>query len=147
MKNNWKNIKHSLRNQIFQEHINSSRTGIILPKQLQIEFLKYYSKYCLFLKIATKLQIESLQFHDLLLLRKFDACFNPPNLCKPLLEYFIPEGQVWVKNTYFLTGSGYLHILFISKSNNKNCCSQKWAFFWAHFLSKIWKNPSKSASN
>ena len=63
-----------------QEHINSIITGIILPKQLQIQFLKFCSKDWLFVKISTKLQIESLQFHDLMLLRKFDVCFGPPNL-------------------------------------------------------------------
>ena len=77
-----KNIKYSLRNLIFQEHINSITTGIILPKQLQIHFFKFYSKDWLFIKISTNLHIESLQFHDLTLLRKFDACFNPPNLCR-----------------------------------------------------------------
>ena len=43
-------------------------------------FFKFCSKDWLFLKISTKLQIESLQFHDLMLLRKFDVCFGPPNL-------------------------------------------------------------------
>ena len=76
-------------NQIFQGHISSIITGIILPKQLQIQFFKFYSKDWLFLKISTKLQIESLQFLDLMLLRKFDACFDPPNLCRFLSEYFI----------------------------------------------------------
>ena len=40
-------------------------------------FFKFYSKDWVFLKISTKLQIESFQFHDLMLLRKFDACFDP----------------------------------------------------------------------
>ena len=92
-KSNWKNIKHSLRNQIFQEHKNSITTGIILLKQLQIQFFILYSKGCLFLKISTKLQIESLQFHDLMLLRKFDARFDPPNLCRFLSKYFIPVSK------------------------------------------------------
>ena len=50
-----KNIKYSLKNLIFQEHINSIITGIILLKQLQIKFLKFYSKDWLFLKLSTKL--------------------------------------------------------------------------------------------
>ena len=45
-------------------------------------FFKFCSKDWLFLKISTKLQIESLQFHDLMLLRRFDACFDSPNLCR-----------------------------------------------------------------
>ena len=69
-------IKHSLSSQIFQEHINSIITGIILPKHLQIQFFKFYSKDWLFFKISDKLQIASSQFHDLMLLRKFDACFD-----------------------------------------------------------------------
>ena len=112
LKNNWKNIKHSLRNQIFQEHINSITTGIIPPKQLQIQFFKFYSKDWLFLKISTKLQIESLQFHDLMLLRKFDACFDTPNLCRFLSEYFIPGRLSWAKKTCFLISPGYLQVLF-----------------------------------
>ena len=132
-KSNWKNIKHSLRNQIFQEYINSITTGIILPIQLQILFLKFYSKDWLFLKISTKLHIESLQFPDLMLLRKFDACFDPPNFWRFLSEYFIPERFFWVSKTYFLISPRYLYILLISKSN-KNFCSQKWVFFWADFL-------------
>ena len=60
-------IKHSLSSQIFQEHINSIITGIILPKQLQIQFFKFYSKDWLFFKISDKLQIDSSQFHDLML--------------------------------------------------------------------------------
>ena len=99
-KHNWKNIKHSLRNQIFQEHMNSITTGIILPKQLQIHFFKFYSKDWLFLKISTKLHIESLQYHGIMLLRKFDACFEPPNLGRFLLEYFIPERLFWVNKTH-----------------------------------------------
>ena len=101
LKNKWQNIKHSFRNQIFQEHINSIITGIILPKQLQIKFFKIYSKDWLVLKISTKLQIESLEFHDLMLLRKFGACFNPPNLCRFLLEYFISGRLFWIKKTTF----------------------------------------------
>ena len=112
LKNNWKNIKHSLRNQIFQEHKNSTVTGIILPKQLQNQFFKFHSKNWLFLKISTKLQIDSLQFHDLMLLRKFDACFDPPNLCRFLSEYFIPRRLFWVMKIYFLISPGYLCILF-----------------------------------
>ena len=100
-KNNRKNIKHSLRNEIFQQHINSITTGIILPKQLQIRFLKFYSKNCISLKISTKLHIESLQFHNVMLLRKFDACFHHPNLCRFLSEYFKPERLFWVNKTYF----------------------------------------------
>ena len=111
-KNNWKNIKHSLTNQIFLIHINSITTGIILPKQLQIQFFKFYSKDWLFLKISTKIHIESLQFLDLMLLRRFDACFDPPNLCRFLSEYFIPERLFWVKETYFLISPGYLYIPF-----------------------------------
>ena len=72
---------------ILQEHINSITTGIILPKQLEIQFFRFYSKCWFFLKVSTKLQIESLQF----LRRKFDACFDPPNLCRFLSKYFIPE--------------------------------------------------------
>ena len=71
--------------------MNSITTGIILPKQLQIQFFKFYSKDWHFLKISTKLQIESLQFHDLMLLRKIDVCFGPPDLLRFLSEYFIPE--------------------------------------------------------
>ena len=112
LKNKWQNIKHSFRNQIFQEHINSIITGIILPKQLQIQFLKFYSKDWFSLRISTKLQIESLQFHDLMLLRKLNAFFDPPNLCRFLSEYFIPERFFWVKKTYFLISPGYLYILF-----------------------------------
>ena len=100
-KNNRKNIKHSLRNEIFQQHINSITTGIILPKQLQIRFLKFYSKNCISLKISTKLHIESLQFHNVMLLRKFDACFDHHNLCRFLSEYFKPETLFWVNKTYF----------------------------------------------
>ena len=82
LKNNSKNIRNSLTNQIFQEHINSVTTGIILPKQLQGQLFKVYSKGCCFLKISTKLQIESLQFQDLMILRKFNACFDPSNFCR-----------------------------------------------------------------
>ena len=63
-KNNRKNIKYSLRNQIFQEHINSITTGIILTKHLQIQFIKFYSTDWLFLKISTKLHKESFHVHD-----------------------------------------------------------------------------------
>ena len=98
-KNNWKNIKHSLRNQIFQEHMNSITTGIILPKQLQIHFFRFYSKDWFFLKISTKLHTESLQY-GIMLLRKFDACFEPPNLCRFLSEYFIPERLFWGNKTH-----------------------------------------------
>ena len=52
---------------------------------------KFYSKDWLFLKISTKFHVESLQFHDLMLLRKFDACFDPPSLCRFLSEHFVPE--------------------------------------------------------
>ena len=64
----------------YSRNINSVTTGIIIPKQLRIQFLKFHSKDWLFLKICTKLHIESLQFHDLMLLRKIDACYVPPNL-------------------------------------------------------------------
>ena len=111
-KNNWKNIKHSLRNQIFHEHSNSIRTGTILPKQLQIQFFKFCSKDWLFLKVSTKLRTESLQFLDLMLLRKLDACFDPSNLCRFLSEHFIQERPFWVNETYFLISPGYLYILF-----------------------------------
>ena len=33
-KDNWRNIKYSLMNQIFLEHINSISTGIILPNSV-----------------------------------------------------------------------------------------------------------------
>ena len=82
-----------------------------------------------------------------MLLRKFDACFDPPSLCRFLSEYLILERLFWVNKTYFLIIPGCLYILLISKSNNNNFCSQKWAFFWVYFLSKIWNNPSKSAPN
>ena len=111
-KNNWKNIKYSLRNQIFQKHINSITTEIILPKQLQIQFFKFYSKDWLCLKISTKLHIESLQFHYLMHLRKFAACFCSLNLCRFLSEYFFPARLFWVNKTYFLTSPGYLYIIF-----------------------------------
>ena len=106
-----KNIKHSFRNQILQEHINSIITGIILPKQLQIQFLKFCFKESLFVKISTKRQIESLQFHDLMLLRKFDVWFGPPNLFRFFSEYFIPERLFSVGKTYFLISPGYLYVL------------------------------------
>ena len=86
-----KNVKQSLKNQIFQEEIYSIITGIILQKQLQIHFFQFYSKGWLFFKFSTNLKIERLQFHDLMLLRKFYACFELPNLSRFLLEYFIPE--------------------------------------------------------
>ena len=70
---------------------DSITTGMILSKELQIQFLKFCSKEWLFVKISTKLQIGSLQFHDLMLLRKCDACFDPPNLFNFFSEYFIPE--------------------------------------------------------
>ena len=68
-----------------------------------------------------------------MLLRKFDACFDPPNFWTFLSEYFIPGRFFWVNKTYFFISPGYLYIFLISKSN-KNFCSQKWAFFWADFL-------------
>ena len=42
----------------YSRNINSIISGIILPKQLQIQFLKFCPKDWLFLKISTKLQIE-----------------------------------------------------------------------------------------
>ena len=110
-KNNRNSIKH-LTNLILQEQINSITTGLILPKQLQIQFFKFYFKDWLFLKISTKLHTENLQFHDLMFLRKFDACFDPPNLCRFLSEYSIPERLFWVNKTYFLISPECLHILF-----------------------------------
>ena len=98
-KNNRNCIKH-LRNQIFQKQINSITTGLILQKQLQIQFFKFYFKDWLFLKISAKRHIENLQFHDLMFLRKFDACFDPLNSCRFLSEYFIPERLFWVNKTF-----------------------------------------------
>ena len=96
----------------YSKNINSIKSGIILPKQLQVQFLKFYPKDWFFLKISTKLQIEGLQFHDLMLLRKFDACFETPNLCRFLSEYFIPGRLSWAKKTCFLISPGSLQVLF-----------------------------------
>ena len=56
-----------------------------------IQFLKFYFKDWLFLEVFTKLQIDSSQLHDLMLLRKLDACFEPPHFCRSMSEYFFPE--------------------------------------------------------
>ena len=112
LKNNWKKIKDSLRYQIFQEHMNSIKAGIILPKQLQIQIFKFYSKDWLFLKISTELQIQNLQFHDLMLLRKFDVCFDPPNLCRFLSEYFYLREAFLSKEKFFFDKSRVLVYTF-----------------------------------
>ena len=93
--------------------MNSITTGIILPKQLQIHFFRFYSKDWFFLKISTKLHTESLQY-GIMLLRKFDACFEPPNLCRFLSEYFIPERlfeETKLTRIYFLISKSNLIIL------------------------------------
>ena len=69
LRNNWENIKHSLSKQIFQEHINSIITGLILPKQLQIQLFKFYSKDWLFLKISTKIFLRKINYANLNLVK------------------------------------------------------------------------------
>ena len=71
----------------YKFHCNRNNFSETSPNSI---FLKFCCKDWPFLKISIKLQIESLQFHDLMLLRRFDACFDSPNLCRFLLEYFIP---------------------------------------------------------
>ena len=51
------------------------------------------------------------------------------------------------ENLLFDKSRVLVYTFLISKSNNKNFCPQKWAFFWAYFLPKLWNNPSKSAPN
>ena len=92
--------------------MNSIIAGIILPKQLQIQIFKFYSKDWLFLKISTELQIENLQFHDLMLLRKFDVCFDPPNLYRFLSEYFYLREAFLSKEKFFFDNSRVLVYTF-----------------------------------
>ena len=56
-----------------------------------IQFLKFYFKDWLFLEVFTKLQIDSSQLHDLMLLRKLDACFDLPHFGRSLSEHIFPE--------------------------------------------------------
>ena len=106
-KNNRKNIKYSLRNQIFQEHINSITTGIILTKQLQIQFIKFIPQTGSFLRFLLNFTKRAYIFM-IFMIRKFDACFDPPNLCRSVSEYFIKERLFWVSKT----SPGHLYTRF-----------------------------------